>query len=114
MGVPTRYCISRMVRGIEKSYDYNHATESYDIVVNLEEITTLIQNIVSQSTNCTDVLVKRKNELEKLIKEADDKRTKKVLMSRWNEIGKMLDAIGYKEPEISDEEFNKMLDELPF
>ena len=37
--------IKAAIRKIEKSYDYNHEYEDYDVVVNLTEMANLIQKI---------------------------------------------------------------------
>lgn len=38
--------LKRKLRSIELFYDYNHQTESYDILVNLDELADLVEDIV--------------------------------------------------------------------
>ena len=38
--------LKRKLRSIELAYDYNHQTESYDILVNLDELADLVEDIV--------------------------------------------------------------------
>lgn len=43
-----RLFLKKKIRDIEIFYDFNHQTESYDIAVNLEELTDLIENLAKQ------------------------------------------------------------------
>ena len=38
--------LKRKLRSIELAYDYNHQTDSYDILVNLDELADLVEDIV--------------------------------------------------------------------
>lgn len=46
-----RLLLKKKIRNIEIFYDFNHQTHSYDIHVNLEKLTDLVEDIVKHPEN---------------------------------------------------------------
>lgn len=58
-----RLFLKKKIRDIEIFYDFNHQTNSYDIHVNLEELTDLVENIVKHPENFRTEPISLQNDL---------------------------------------------------
>ena len=109
--IPTACDINNITSQL-KNIDYTDYPSGRKVY--LEDVMSIIQEYkkyvnTNDSSPLCEYLLNRKKELESLLKNETDKVIKQSLRIRWNEIGKALDELKYKEPEPS---LNELLKDI--